>query len=58
VGGGVVFAVALVLPTLVYLRGVCEVYLSLLNYSALSALHATVQLVAPQGAALPVQDPA
>jgi hypothetical protein len=58
VGGGVVFAVALVLPTLVYLRGVCEVYLSLLNYSALSALHATAQRVAPQGAALPVQDPA
>ena len=29
VGGGVVFAVALVLPTLVYLRGVCEVYLAL-----------------------------
>lgn len=30
VGGGVVFAVALVLPTLVYLRGVCEVYLALM----------------------------
>ena len=29
VGGGVVFAVALVLPTVVYLRGVCEVYLAL-----------------------------
>lgn len=29
VGGGVVFALALVLPTLVYLRGVCEVYLAL-----------------------------
>ncbi len=29
VGGGVVFAIALVLPTLVYLRGVCEVYLAL-----------------------------
>jgi len=29
VGGGMVFAVALVLPTLVYLRGVCEVYLAL-----------------------------
>ena len=29
VGGGVVFAVALVLPTLVYLRGVCEIYLAL-----------------------------
>ena len=29
VGGGVVFAIALVLPTLVYLRGVCEVYLTL-----------------------------
>ncbi|HET8870990.1 MAG TPA: hypothetical protein VFM48_11110, partial [Aquabacterium sp.] len=27
VGGGVVFALALVLPTLVYLRGVCEIYL-------------------------------
>jgi hypothetical protein len=30
VGGGVVFALALVLPTLVYLRGVCEVYLALI----------------------------
>ena len=29
VGGGVVFAIALVLPTLVYLRGVCEIYLAL-----------------------------
>lgn len=29
VGGGVVFALALVLPTLVYLRGVCEIYLLL-----------------------------
>ncbi|MBH2016175.1 MAG: hypothetical protein I8H88_06770 [Burkholderiales bacterium] len=29
VGGGMVFAVALVLPTLVYLRGVCEIYLAL-----------------------------
>lgn len=29
VGGGVVFALAIVLPTLVYLRGVCEVYLAL-----------------------------
>lgn len=29
VGGGVVFAIALVLPTLVYLRGVCEIYLTL-----------------------------
>ena len=29
VGGCMVFAVALVLPTLVYLRGVCEVYLAL-----------------------------
>lgn len=31
IGGGVVFAVALVLPTAVYLRGVCEVYLTLLR---------------------------
>jgi hypothetical protein len=30
VGGGVVFALVLVLPTLVYLRGVCEVYLALM----------------------------
>ena len=30
IGGGVVFAIALVLPTLVYLRGVCEVYLALM----------------------------
>lgn len=29
VGGGMVFALALVLPTLVYLRGVCEVFLAL-----------------------------
>ena len=29
VGGGVVFALALVLPTLVYLRGCCAVYLAL-----------------------------
>jgi hypothetical protein len=29
VGGGVVFALALVMPTLVYIRGVCEIYLSL-----------------------------
>ncbi|MGE5452022.1 MAG: hypothetical protein ACM3VZ_09315 [Acidobacteriota bacterium] len=29
VGGGVVFGLALVLPTLVYLRGVCEIYLVL-----------------------------
>ena len=32
VGGGVVFAIALVLPTLVYLRGVCEIYLALLDH--------------------------
>jgi hypothetical protein len=52
VGGGVVFAVALVLPTLVYLRGVCEVYLSLLQYGALSAQHAAGQSgAAPQGLA-------
>ncbi len=31
VGGGVVFAIALVMPTLVYLRGVCEIYLTLLR---------------------------
>jgi hypothetical protein len=30
VGGGMVFALAVVLPTLVYLRGVCEVYLALM----------------------------
>ena len=29
VGGGVVFALALVLPGLVYLRGICSVYLAL-----------------------------
>jgi hypothetical protein len=28
VGGGVVFAIALVLPTLVWLRGCCAVYLA------------------------------
>ncbi len=31
VGGGVVFALALVLPGLVYLRGTCSVYLALLD---------------------------
>lgn len=31
VGGGVVFALALVMPTLVYLRGVCEIYLALVQ---------------------------
>ena len=29
IGGGVVFAIALLLPTLVYLRGTCSVYLAL-----------------------------
>ncbi len=29
VGGGVVFAIALVLPTLVWLRGCCAVYLAM-----------------------------
>lgn len=31
VGGGVVFSLALVMPSLVYLRGVCEIYLSLVD---------------------------
>jgi hypothetical protein len=31
VGGGVVFALALVLPGLVYLRGTCSVYLAMRN---------------------------
>ncbi len=31
VGGGVVFSLALVMPSLVYLRGVCEIYLSLVE---------------------------
>ncbi len=30
IGGGVVFALALVMPTVVYLRGVCEIYLALM----------------------------
>ncbi|MFT3857717.1 MAG: hypothetical protein QM742_09545 [Aquabacterium sp.] len=30
IGGGVVFAIALIMPTLVYLRGVCEIYLALM----------------------------
>ena len=34
VGGGVVFALALVLPTLVYMRGVCEIYLVLRGTAA------------------------
>jgi hypothetical protein len=29
IGGGIVFALALVLPTLVWLRGCCAVYLAL-----------------------------
>jgi hypothetical protein len=29
VGGGVVFALAVAMPTLVYLRGICEIYLLL-----------------------------
>jgi hypothetical protein len=33
VGGGVVFALALVLPGLVYLRGTCSVYLAMRNSS-------------------------
>jgi hypothetical protein len=39
IGGGVVFAVALVLPTAVYLRGVCEVYLTLLRHGQHRANH-------------------
>lgn len=39
IGGGVVFAVALVLPTAVYLRGVCEVYLTLMRHGQRSATH-------------------
>lgn len=42
VGGGVVFAIALVLPTLVYLRGVCEVYLALRQYGQLAAQQRSV----------------
>ena len=34
VGGGVVFGLALVMPTLVYLRGVCEIYVLLLKRAA------------------------
>jgi hypothetical protein len=30
IGGGAVFALALVIPTVVYLRGVCEIYLALM----------------------------
>jgi hypothetical protein len=47
IGGGVVFALALVLPTLVYLRGVCEIYL------ALMAADRHEHGVAGRGAALP-----
>jgi len=42
-GGGVVFALALVLPGLVYLRGVCSVYLSLRE-----SLVEPAQEIAPQ----------
>jgi hypothetical protein len=37
IGGGVVFALALVMPTLVYLRGVCEIYLALMAADDLAA---------------------
>lgn len=37
VGGGVVFGLALVLPTLVYLRGVCEIYLLLRQRATVGA---------------------
>jgi len=40
IGGGMVFALALVLPTLVYLRGVCEIYLSLIAADALEVMQA------------------
>lgn len=39
-GGGVIFALALVLPTLVYLRGVCEVYLALQAADLVESLQA------------------
>lgn len=38
IGGGVVFSLALVMPTLVYLRGVCEIYLTLHDRDAEVAL--------------------
>jgi len=52
VGGGVIFALALVLPTLVYLRGVCEVYLAL---QAADEAEAGVVRDASQGADQPDQ---
>lgn len=45
VGGGVVFAIGLVLPSLVYLRGVCEIYVTLrarMDESAESGAHGDV----------------
>ncbi len=48
IGGGVVFALALVLPTLVYLRGVCEVHLALLQL--VTANPAGAPDAAPEGA--------
>ncbi len=39
VGGGVVFALGLVLPTLVYLRGVCEIYVTLRERMAETDAH-------------------
>lgn len=48
IGGGVVFALALVLPTLVYLRGVCEVHLALLQLGTVTPADAPrVESVAP-----------
>lgn len=39
VGGGVVFALGLLLPTLVYLRGVCEIYVTLRERMAETDAH-------------------
>jgi len=47
IGGGVVFAIALVLPTLVYLRGVCEIHLALQASSQPGAGHAPSPAGAP-----------
>ena len=46
IGGGLVFALALVLPTLVYLRGVCEIYLSLMAADEVQAAATTAPTAA------------
>ncbi len=52
IGGGMVFALALVLPTVVYLRGVCEIYLALMAADELET--ASLPPALPEAEAAPV----